>query len=162
MTLYARQQKRHRCITLSSKPAHRFLRRQVRWSGIPISLRIFYSFLWSTQGKALAWSMKQNIFGIPCFLYDPMDVDNLISGSSAFSKCNLYIWKFSVHVLLKPSLKDFEQYLASMWNEKNCRVVWPFFGIALLLDWKEIWSFLVLWPQSSPASRSFPMSWCLH
>ena len=47
-----------------------------------------------------------------CFLYDLMNVDNLISSSSAFSKSSLYIWKFSVHVLLKPSLKDFECYLA--------------------------------------------------
>ena len=40
----------------------------------------------------------------PCFLYDPANVGNLISGSSAFSKSSLYIWKFSVHILLKPSL----------------------------------------------------------
>ena len=44
----------------------------------------------------------------PCFLYDSINVGNLISGSSAFSKSSLYIWKFSVHILLKPSLKDFE------------------------------------------------------
>ena len=50
----------------------------------------------------------------PFFLYDPADVGNLISGSSAFSKSSLYIWKFLVHILLKPSLKDFEHYLASM------------------------------------------------
>ena len=50
----------------------------------------------------------------PCFLYDPTNTGNLISGSSAFSKPNLYIWKFSVHVLLKSSLKDFEHYLTSM------------------------------------------------
>ena len=49
-----------------------------------------------------------------CFFYDPTDVGNLISGSSAFSKSSLYIWKFSVHILLKPSLKYFEHYLASM------------------------------------------------
>ena len=49
------------------------------------------------------------------FFYDPMDVGNLISGSSAFSKSSLYIWNFSIHVPLKPSLKDFEHYLASMW-----------------------------------------------
>jgi len=49
-----------------------------------------------------------------CFLYDLMKVGNLISSTSAFSKSSLYIWKFSVHVLLKPSLKDFEHYLASM------------------------------------------------
>ena len=44
----------------------------------------------------------------PCFFYDPMDVGNLLSGSSAFSKSILYIWKFLVHVQLNPSLKDFE------------------------------------------------------
>ena len=49
-----------------------------------------------------------------CFFYDPEDVGNLIPGSSAFSKSSLNIWNFSVHVLLKPSLKDFEHYLASM------------------------------------------------
>ena len=48
----------------------------------------------------------------PCFFYDSVYVGNLISGSSAFSKFSLYIWTFSVHVLLKPSLKDFEHYLA--------------------------------------------------
>ena len=72
-----------------------------------------------------------------CFFYDPTDVVNLISGSSAFSKPSLNIWKFLVHVLLKPSLKDFEHYIASMWNECNCTVVWAFFGIALLWDWNE-------------------------
>ena len=49
---------------------------------------------------------------LSCFFYDPTDVDNLISDSSAFSKSSLYMWKFSVHVLLKPSLKDLEPYLA--------------------------------------------------
>ena len=58
-----------------------------------------------------------------CFFYDPMDVGNFISGSSAFSKC-LNIWKFSVHVLLKPGLENFEHYFASMWHEDNCAVVW--------------------------------------
>jgi len=51
---------------------------------------------------------------LSCFLYDPTDVGNLISGSSAFSKSSLYIWNFLVHILVKPSLKDFEHYLASM------------------------------------------------
>ena len=49
-----------------------------------------------------------------CFLYDPMNVDNLFSGSSAFSKTSLYMWNFLVHILLKPSLKDFEHNLTSM------------------------------------------------
>ena len=48
------------------------------------------------------------------FLYDPMNAGNLISGSSAFSKSSLYIWKFLVHILLKPNLKDSEHYFGSM------------------------------------------------
>ena len=50
----------------------------------------------------------------PCFFYDPTDAGKLISGSSAFSKSSLYIWKFSFHVLLKLSLKNLEPYFASM------------------------------------------------
>ena len=76
-----------------------------------------------------------------CFFCDPVDVNNLISGSSAFSKCSLQIWKFLVYVLLKPSLRDFEHYLASIWNEHNFMVLWTFFGIALfVLEWKLIFS----------------------
>ena len=67
-----------------------------------------------------------------------MDVGNLISGSSVFSKSSLNSWNFSVHVLLNPSLKDFEHYLASMWNEHNCVVVWAFFGIAFLWCWRRL------------------------
>ena len=70
-----------------------------------------------------------------CFFYDPTDVGNLISGSSAFSKSSLNIWNFSVHILLKLSLENFEHYFASVWNECNCAVVWTLFGIALLWDW---------------------------
>ena len=82
----------------------------------------------------------------PSFFYYPVNVGNLISCSSAFSEPNLYIWKFSVHILLKPSLKDFEHYSPSMWDECNCAVVWTFFGIAFLWDWNENWPFPVLWP----------------
>ena len=49
-----------------------------------------------------------------CFFYDPSDVGNLISGSSAFCKSSLYIWNFSVHIQLNPNLKDFVHYLVSM------------------------------------------------
>ena len=51
---------------------------------------------------------------LSCFFYDPTDVGNLISGSSAFSKSSLNIWEFSVHILLKPSLENFEHYFANM------------------------------------------------
>ena len=79
------------------------------------------------------------------FFYDPTDVGNLISDSSAFSKSSLNIWKFSVHVLLKPHLVNFEHYFASMWDECNCGVVWAFFGITFLRDWNENWLYPVLW-----------------
>ena len=82
---------------------------------------------------------------LSCFFDDLGDIGNLISGCSAFSKTSLNIWKFTVHVLLKPGLKNFEHYFTSMWNECNCAVVWAFFGIAFLWDWNENWPFPVLW-----------------
>ena len=80
------------------------------------------------------------------FFNDTEDISNLISGSSAFSKISLNIWKFMDHVLLKPGLENFKNYFTSLWNECNCVVVWAFFGIAFLGDWNENWSFPVLWP----------------
>ena len=80
------------------------------------------------------------------FFYDPMDVDNLITGFFAFSKSSLNIWKFTVHVLLKPGLENVGHYFASVWDECNFAVVWAFFCIAFLWDCNEYWPFLVLWP----------------
>ena len=70
----------------------------------------------TTKGFSIANEAKVDVFlKSPCFLYVPTNVGNLISGSSAFSNSSLNIWKLSVHILLKPSLKDFEHYyLASM------------------------------------------------
>ena len=92
---------------------------------------------------------KAEIDGFPelyCLFDDPVDIGNLIFGSSAFSKTSLNIWKFTVHVLLKPGLENFEHYFTSMWDECNCVVVWAFFSIAFLWDWNENWPFPVLWP----------------
>ena len=88
-----------------------------------------------------------------CFFYDPVGVGNSISDSSAFSKSSLYIWKFSVHILLKPSSKKFEYYLVSMWNEHNCMIVWTFYGLASLCDWSENW------PQSCGHCWVFQICW---
>ena len=83
---------------------------------------------------------------LSCFLNDPMNVGKLISGSSAFSKSSLDIWKCTVHILLKPGLENFEHYFARVWDECNCAVVWAFFGLAFIWDWNENWPFPVLWP----------------
>ena len=81
-----------------------------------------------------------------CFFDNPLDVSNLISGSSAFSKSSLNIWKFMVHVLLKPGLDNFKHYFTSVWDECNRAVVWAFFGIVFFWDWNENGPFPVLWP----------------
>ena len=67
-----------------------------------------------------------------CFFNDPTDVGNLISGSSAFSKSSLNIWKFTIHILLKSGLENFEHYFTSVWDECNGAIVWTFFDIAFL------------------------------
>ena len=81
-----------------------------------------------------------------CFFSDLADVGNLVSGSSAFSKTSLNIWKFMVHALLKPGLEHSEHYFTSVWDQCNCVVVWAFFDIAFLWDWNENGPFPVLWP----------------
>ena len=69
----------------------------------------------TVKGFSLVNETEVDVFlEFPCFLCDPTNVGILISGSSAFSNSSLYIWKFSVHVLLKLGLKDLEHYLASM------------------------------------------------
>ena len=77
-------------------------------------LRIFQFVVIYTINEAQVDVVFFFFLELPCFLHDTMNVGSLISGSPAFSKSSLYIRKFSVHVLLKPSLKDFEHNLASM------------------------------------------------
>ena len=82
---------------------------------------------------------------LSCFVNYAMDVGNLISGSSAFSKTSLNIWKFMVHIFLKPVLENFEHYFffffehyfTSVWDECSCVIVGAFFGSAFLWDWNE-------------------------
>ena len=97
----------------------------------------------TVKGFGVVNKVEVDVFlQLSCFFYDPMDVGNLISGSKsrikkskpAFSKSSLNIWKFSVHVLLRPHLENFAHYFASMWNECNCTVIWTFFDMEL--EWK--------------------------
>ena len=94
---------------------------------------------------------------LSCFFDDPADVGNLISGSSAFSKTSWNIWKFSVHVLLKPGLENFKHYFTIVWDECNCVVVWTFFGMRMKT---ENWPFPVLWPLLS--FPNFLAYWVQH
>ena len=114
--------------------------RQVRWSGIPISFRIFQFLVIHTfKGFGIVNKAEVDVFLVfSCFIDDSTDVGNLISGSSAFSKSSLNVWNFMVHVMLKP-----EHCFASMWDECNCVAVWAFFSIAFLslgLEWKLTFS----------------------
>ena len=117
---------------------------------------VWYSNLWknfpqfllihTVKGFGIVNKAEVDVFlELSCFFDDLTDVGNLISGYSAFSKSKLNIWKFTVHILLKPDLENFKHYFTSVWDECNCVVGWAFFGIAFLWDWNENWSFPVLW-----------------
>jgi len=85
--------------------------------------------IYTVKGFSVVNEAEVDVFlELSCFFYDPTDVGNLISGSSAFSKSSLNIWKFSVHVLLKTSLENFEYYFAIMWNVYNSLAL-PFLGL---------------------------------
>ena len=134
-------------LSVASWPAYRFLKKQVRWSGSPISFRIFqFIVIHTVKGFSIVNKAEIDVFlELSCFFSDPADAGNLISGSSAFSKTSLNIWNFLVHILLRPGLENFEHYFTSVWDECNCAVVWAFFGIAFVWDCNENWPFPVLW-----------------
>ena len=110
---------------------------------------------YTVEGFSVVNEAEVDVFlELSCFSNDPKDVGNLISGSSAFSKTSLNIWKFMVHVSLKPGLENFERYFTSVWDECNCAAVWTFFGIVLLWDWNKTdffqscghcWVFQICW-----------------
>ena len=130
------------CIQISQEAV------QVVWYSHLFKNFLQFFLIHTVKGFSVVNETEVDIFlELSCFLYDPMYVGNLIFGSSAFSKSRLNTWKFSVHVLLKPGLENFEHYFASMWDECDSVVVWMFFGIAFLWDWNfGIGTFPVLWP----------------
>ena len=82
----------------------------------------------------------------PCFLYNPANVGYLILGFSSFSKPSLEIWKFLVHIMLKPSTQDLKHDVTSMEDGCNCPMVSTFCSTTLLGNWDEDRPFPVLWP----------------
>ena len=112
-------------LTVASWPKYRFFKRQVRWS------HLFQNFpqfvvVHAVKGFGIVNKAEVDVFflELSCFFDDPLDVGNLISGSSAFSTSSLNIWKFMVHVLLKPGLGNLELYFTSVWDDCNCVLVW--------------------------------------
>ena len=106
------------------------------WSDIPISFRIFqFVVIHTVKGFGVVNEAEVDVFlEISCFFNDSMDAGNLISGSSAFSKTSLNFWNFTVHVLLKPGLENFEHYFSDgettetvtdfiVWAQKSLQIV---------------------------------------
>ena len=145
-------------LTVASWPAYRFLK---RWSLLVIwyshLLKNFPQFvvIHTVKGFGIVSKAEVDVFlELSCFFNDPMDIGNLISGSSAFSKSSLNIWKFTVQVLLKPGLENFEHYFTSVWDESNCVLVWAFFGMCffgigmktdLFQSCGHCWVFQICW-----------------
>ena len=108
----------------------------------------------TVKGFGLVNKAEIDVFlELSCLFNDPVDVGNLISGSSAFSKTSLNIWKFTVHFAV-PWLGEFEHYFTSVWDECNCVVVWnylavPYFGIGMKTDLFQscdhCWVFQISW-----------------
>jgi len=115
----------------------------------------FPKFIVTHTVKGLVHEAEVDAFlEFPCFLYNPANVGNLIPGSSAFSKTSLNIWKFTVHVLLKPGLENFEHYFTSMWDEWIVQyfehsLALPFFEIGMKTDLFQscghCWVFQICW-----------------
>ena len=142
-------------LTVASSPAYRFLRRQVRWSGVPIPWRIFHSLFWSTvKGFDIDNKAEVDVFlELSCFSYDPMDVDNLISGSSAFlnpawtaeSSWFTYCWSLAWRIL-RITLLECEMSATGSLN-----ILWHcfFFGIGMKIflfqSCGHCWVFQICW-----------------
>ena len=117
------------CIQISQEAG------QVVWSSYLLKNFPQFVVIHTVKGFIIVNEAEIDIFlEFSCFFYDPRDVGSLISGFSAFPKSRLNIWKFSVHILLKPSLENFEHYFASIWDEYNCVVIWTFFGTGMKTD----------------------------
>ena len=99
------------CIQISQEVG------KVVWYSHHIKNAPQFVVIYAIKGFGIVNEAEIDVFlEISCFFIDPMDVGNLISGSSAFPKSSLNIWKFLVHILLKPHMENFEHYFTSVWD----------------------------------------------
>ena len=137
------------CIQVSQEAG------QVVWYSYLLQNFPQFIVIYTVKGFGVVNKAEIDVFlELSCFFDDPVDIGNLISGSSAFSKTSLNTWKFMVHILLKPGLENFEHYFTSVWEECNCMVVWafwglPFVGIGMKTDLFQscghCWVFQICW-----------------
>ena len=124
------------CIQVSQETG------QVVWYSHLFRNFLQFIMIHTVKGFGIVNKAEIDVFlELSCVFDDTEDVGSLISGSSAFSKSSLNIWKFMVRVLLKPGLENFEHYFTNIWDECNSAIVWAFFGIAFLWNWNENWFF---------------------
>ena len=123
-----------------------------QWSGGSHLFQNFPQFIvmHTVKGFGIVNKAEIDVFlELSCFFDAPAVVCNLIFSSSAFSKPSLNIWKFTVHVPLKPGLENFEHYFSGVWDECNCVIVWAFFGIGMRTDLFQTcghcWVFQTCW-----------------
>ena len=137
-------------LTVASWPAYRFLREAGKVVWYSHLFQNFSQFIVTHTVKDFGIVNKAEIdvfLELSCFFHDPGDVGNLICGSSAFSKTSWNIRKFTVHILLKPGLENFEYYFTSMWDKHSLAL--PFFGIGMKTDLFQscghCWVFQICW-----------------
>ena len=117
---------------------------QIVWCSHPLKDFPQFVVIHTVKGFGIVKKQKQMFFW-NCLAFS-MIQRLLAIWSLAFCKSSLNVWKFTVHILLKPGLENFEHYFASVWDECIHAVVWKFFGNAFLWDWNENLLFPVLWP----------------
>ena len=118
------------CIQVSQETG------QVVWYSHLFQNFLQFIVIHTVKGFGIVNKAEIDVFlELSCFCDDAADVGNLISGSSAFLKSSLKIWKFTVHILLKPGLENFEHYFASVWDECSCVVVWTPSGYSISAPW---------------------------
>ena len=141
-------------LTVASWPAYRFLSRQVRWSGIPISRRIFHFVVIHTvKSFRVVNEAEIDVFlELSCFFYDPADVGNLISDSSAFSRSSLYIWKFSLNILF---ILLSASYVSGTVQCSSTQILSYFYYFYLFLNSSWLLSLVAnyFWPQNDLSMR---------
>ena len=129
-------------LTVASWPAYRFLKRQVRWSGMPISFRIFqFIVIYTVKGFGIINKAEIDVFlELSCqwmlATWSMVPLPFLTPPWTSWISQFMYWWSLAWRILN----------ITSMWDECTCVVVWAFFGITFLRDWNENWHFPGLWP----------------